>query len=108
MSTQNSTGVRHPASPATDVTIRNAVQSSIQAGDVLKGSVKWTATPPAGARSVEFWFDGVRLATDVAPPYAYTLGTRRYANGAHVLGVAWTDSGGTRHPAVALAVTISN
>jgi hypothetical protein len=103
----DSTGVRHPASPATNVTVLNAF-SSITAGAVITGSVRWTATAPAGTRSVEFWIDNRKLATLTSSPYLYRLNTRQYANGAHTLGIAWTDSGGTRHPAWPIAVSIAN
>ena len=36
--------------------------SSISEGAILSGTVRWTATAPAGTTSVEFWVDGVRLA----------------------------------------------
>jgi Big-like domain-containing protein/uncharacterized protein DUF1565 len=104
----DSAGVRHPASPATDVTIQNAVRSSIKAGDVLKGIVHWNASASVAVQSVEFWIDGVKVATDPSPPYRYDLDTRRYANGAHIVGVAWTDAGGTRHPAAPQSVTVAN
>jgi hypothetical protein len=104
----DSTGIRHPASRASDVTIHNAIQSSIKAGDVLSSIVRWAATPPVSVRSVEFWVDNIRVATDLAAPYLDKLDTRRYKNGAHIVGVAWTDTAGTRHATAPLAVKIAN
>jgi Right handed beta helix region/Bacterial Ig domain len=102
-------GVRHPASPATNVTFQNLVTSSIAEAAVLKGVVHWTATVPVDARSVEFWVDGSRRAFRTTTSCAYDLDTRRYANGAHIIGIAWTDRSGVRHPAFPVThVTFTN
>jgi len=101
-------GLRHPAWPATNVTISN-VTSSIRSGDVLRGVVAWTATAPAGtATVVEFWLDNRQVAVRNSAPYAYNLYTRRFVNGPHIVGVAWTDSQGVRHPAAPISVSIAN
>jgi parallel beta helix pectate lyase-like protein/Big-like domain-containing protein len=95
----DSSGVRHPASPATNVSFQNLTTSSIAEGAILTGVVRWTATVPADAKSVEFWVDGARRAIRNSTPCAYDLDTRTYANGAHIVGIAWTNRSGTRHPA---------
>jgi hypothetical protein len=102
-------GVRHPASPATNVVFQNLTTSSIVEGAILKGVVRWTATVPAGAKSVEFWVDGVRRSLRTATSGTYDLDTRKYANGAHILGIAWTERSGIRHPASPVThVTFTN
>ena len=40
-------GIRHPASPATNVTFQNLMTSSIGEAAILKGVVHWTATVPS-------------------------------------------------------------
>ncbi|HEY4346977.1 MAG TPA: Ig-like domain-containing protein [Gaiellaceae bacterium] len=101
-------GVRHPASPAQSVNVVNAV-SSIGQNAALSGTITWTATLPAGARSVEFWVDNQRLAILTSTPYVYHLDTRKLRNGSHIVGVAWTDAAGLRHPASpAVPVTVKN
>ena len=92
-------GGRHPAYPATNVFFQNLITSSIAEGAVLQGVVHWIATVPADAKSVEFWVDGARRAVRTSTPAAYDLDTRKYSNGAHIVGIAWTDRSGTRHPA---------
>jgi hypothetical protein len=81
------------------VTFQNVTTSSIAEGAVLQGVVHWTATVPADAKSVEFWVDGTRRALRTSTPAAYDLDTRKFANGAHIVGIAWTDRSGNRHPA---------
>jgi hypothetical protein len=86
-----------------------SVTSSITQGALLSGTVHWTATATAGIQSVEFWVDNTRLSLQNSPPFAFDLNTAAYNNGAHIVGVAWTDSTGTRHPASpAINVTVSN
>jgi hypothetical protein len=76
-----------------------AAVSSIADGSVLSGIVHWTATVPAGTSSVEFWLDSKRLSILTVAPYSYDLDTTKLAAGGHIVGVAWTDSAGVRHPA---------
>jgi hypothetical protein len=108
--TASSTGGEATAtSAATAVVTAPTATSSIKEGDALRGIVRWSATAPAGAKSVEFWCDNKRLLTLTAGPYGYDFDMRRYANGAHIVGVAWTDSAGVRHPAwPPTNVTITN
>jgi len=76
-----------------------AAVSSIADGSVLSGIVHWTATVPAGTSSVEFWLDSKRLSVLTVAPYSYDLDTTKLAAGGHIVGVAWSDSAGVRHPA---------
>jgi len=86
-----------------------AAVSSIKDGSLISGTVHWTATVPAGTSSVEFWLDSKRLSLQTTAPYSYDLDTTRLANGSHIVGVAWTDSAGVRHPASPPQyVTVSN
>ena len=76
---------------------------------MLSSVTHWTATVSSGTKSIEFWIDNKCLQTLTAGPYAYDLNTRKYANGQHILGIAWTDSAGVRHAASpATNVTIKN
>lgn len=76
-----------------------AAVSSIADGSFLSGVVHWTATVPTGTSSVEFWVDSKRLSLQATPPYAYDLDTTKLTDGSHIVGVAWTDYAGVRHPA---------
>ena len=83
--------------------------SSIRSGADLRGVVAWTATAPAGtATAVEFWVDNKQVTVRNSVPYVYSLDTRRYVNGPHIVGVAWKDSKGVRHPATPISVSVAN
>lgn len=102
----STSGSATAVSGATDAVL--AAASSIKDGDVLTRTVHWVATVPKGTSSVEFWRDGIRIARQTTG-FAYDLNTRRLANGSHIVGVAWTDRYGVRHPAwPPQNVTVSN
>jgi hypothetical protein len=76
--------------------------SSITEGAVLSGVVTWTATSiQVGAQFVKFWADNVMLQSIANPSTSesYTLDTRIYADGAHIVGIGWTDASGQSYPA---------
>ena len=58
-----------------------------------------TAADDHGVRSVEFWFDGARVARDTVAPYAATfVAGRRTSYGVHTVSVRAFDAAGTRVP----------
>ena len=89
----------------------NAVRQSIRAGQVLRGTVVWTAVPGSGVRMIVFAMDSNKVThSDSKPPYAYVVDTTRLANGRHTLGLTVTRSDGTVvwKPYQIGAVTIDN
>ncbi len=73
------------------------VVQNITAGQTLKGSVTWTATPSASVAQVVFALDGnTTTFTDTSPPYEYVLDTTTLANGTHRLGLTVTTLYGDR------------
>ena len=68
-----------------------AVVQSIKGGQVLKGTVSWTATPSAPVKQVVFALDGNAITyADTTAPYEYLLDTTKLSNGAHQFGLTVT------------------
>jgi outer membrane protein assembly factor BamB len=62
----------------------------------LSGLVAVTPTVSGGGRilGVEFLVDGVRLDTDLIPPYDYMLNSAQFGDGTHTVGVVTGDEYG--------------
>jgi len=65
-------------------------------GEVLTGVVTVDAAVSGGANplGVEFHVDGVRVDTDLLPPYSSTFDTKKYADGPHSVSCATADEAG--------------
>jgi hypothetical protein len=79
-----------------------SVSESIKSGQVLSGSVSWTAGvsgPKSGVAGVSFSIDGVVRSTDSTSPFAFNgdgvLDTTTLTNGSHTFTVTATGSSGT-------------
>ncbi len=87
------------------------VAQNITAGQTLKGTVAWTATPSAPVQQVVFALDGNKItSTDTTAPYEYRLDTTKLSNGAHQLGLTVTllDGSVVWEPYQTGTVTIDN
>lgn len=99
------------------VTVKNAVAppptivQNIEAGQTLKGTVSWTATPSSAVTKIVFAIDGSKVThTDTAAPYTYTVDTTALSNGAHQFGLTVTlpDGSVVSQPYQIGTVTIDN
>lgn len=79
-------------------------------GDVVTGktTVAVNAADASGIARVEFYVDGVRVATDLAPPYQYLWDTASIANGSHTLAATAVDTAGNQSANRPFAVTVDN
>jgi hypothetical protein len=89
------------------------VTSSIANKSTISGSVKWTATPSATAKKVEFSIDNTLRWTEYVSPYQFNgdpgglLDTKTLSNGSHTLLVkAYTALG--KVASATSTVTVSN
>ena len=73
-----------------------------------KVTIAADAADASGIARVEFRVDGVRVATDMAPPYQYLWDTGTVANGDHTLSVRAVDTVGNRSSSEAVVVTVDN
>ncbi len=62
----------------------------------LSGLVSVEPTVSGGSRiiGVEFLVDGIRLDTDIVPPYNYMLNSAQFTDGNHTVGVVVADDAG--------------
>ena len=65
-------------------------------GNILSGISPIVATVTGGEwiLGVEFHVDGLKVDTDVVPPYTLALDTRNFEDGPHVIDVYTADSQG--------------
>ena len=113
----NQAGQRVYTGHSIPVTIKNAaappptIEQNITAGQTLKGTVSWTATPSTPVTKIVFEIDGNKVShTDTAAPYTYTVDTTTLTNGAHQFGLTVTlpDGSVVSQPYQIGTVTIDN
>jgi hypothetical protein len=114
----NTAGSNSAQSSASGVTAAAAspfsLNSTIQDGATLSGSVQWKATPGRTANFVQFYIDGVLSQTDASPPFTYNqattglLDTTTLSNGPHVLGLRALSSDNLTYAFYGATVTVSN
>jgi len=91
-----------------------SLNSTIQDGAALSGSVQWKATPGLTANFVQFYIDGVLSQTDASSPFTYNqattalLDTTALSNGTHVLGLRALSSDNLTYAFYGATVTVSN
>ncbi|MFN3650210.1 MAG: Ig-like domain-containing protein [Armatimonadota bacterium] len=89
---------------APSVSISSPGSGATVLGNTVIGA---SATDNVGVSYVDFYVDGVKLATDTAAPYSYTWNTTTLANGSHTVKVVAVDAAGNAGSAQ-IGVTVSN
>jgi len=98
------------AGPPPDTTPPTVELLSPAPGEVVVGQITVAAgaADGSGIARVEFFVDGVLVATDPVPPYQYLWDTASATNGAHTVSTRAFDTVGNTASAGPVAVTIAN
>ncbi len=73
-----------------------AIRQSIRAGQILRGTIIWKATPAVRVKQIDFAMDGNKVNhIDKSPPFAYVVDTTTLADGKHTFGLTVTRLNGT-------------
>ena len=90
------------------------INSTIQDGDSIGGSLQWQASPTPGVNFVQFFIDGVLSQTYSSLPYLYNrnttsaLDTTMLSNGTHVLGIRALSTDNRTYGFYGATVVVSN
>ncbi len=109
----NGSGATSAQSGASAVVVQTsspfAITSTIVDGQVISGSVQWSASPAQAANFVQFYIDGVLTQTDVSSAYDFgLLDSTTLPNGTHVLGVRALSSDNRTYAFYGATVTVAN
>ena len=96
-------------SATTDTTLPSISISSPGSGAVVAGtiSVQGPATDNIGVTRIQFYVDGVVVASATSSPFSFPLNTGNYTNAGHTLKVTATDAAGNVGTA-SVNVTVNN
>ena len=97
--------------PATKPVGSASIAQSIRAGQTLRGTIIWKATPASPVKQIDFAMDDNKVNhIDARPPYEYVVDTTKLADGKHTFGLTVTRPDGTVtwKPYQIGAVTVDN
>lgn len=99
-----------PPPPAADTAAPEVSITSPSNGATVSRTItiRASASDGVGVARVDFFIDGVRVASDESAPWEYSWNTQKVAEGAHTLTAIAYDAAGNSKTSSPVTVTVSN